>query len=89
MLTLNRNIEENIFEFIDDGYLFNYIDEINAELKEYKDSAYIDKDNSNRNEIYIVLKLDPSKYNLTESNKVLQIENFKGYYDKVREKIKA
>ena len=81
MLTLNRNIKENIFEFVDEGWLFNYMDEIDIEIKEYKDKAYVDKQNSNRNEIYIVLELDPSKYNLTESNKVDQIEEFKKYYD--------
>lgn len=89
MLTLNRNIKENVFEFVDDGWLFNSMDEIDVELKEYKDKAYVDKQNSNRNEIYIVLELDKSKYNLTETNKVNQIEEFKGYYDKVTEDIKA
>jgi hypothetical protein len=89
MLTLNRNIKENIFEFVDEGWLFNNMDEIDVELKEYKDKAYLDKQNSNRNEIYIVLELDPAKYDLTESNKVNQIEEFKDYYDKVTKDIKA
>jgi hypothetical protein len=89
MLTLNRNIKENIFEFVDEGWLFNNMDEIDVELKEYKDNAYLDKQNSNRNEIYIVLELDPAKYDLTESNKVNQIEEFKDYYDKVTKDIKA
>jgi hypothetical protein len=89
MLTLNRNIKENVFEFVDDGWLFNSMHEIDVELKEYKDKAYVDKQNSNRNEIYIDLELDESKYNLTETNKVNQIEEFKGYYDKVTEDIKV
>ena len=68
MLTLNRTIEDNLFEFIDEGWLFNYMDEIDAKLKDYKDKTWIDKENSNRNEIYIMLELDPSKYELTETS---------------------
>ncbi len=64
------------------------MDEINTELNEYKDNAYLDKENSNRNEIYIILELDLEKYDLTESNKVNQIEQFKDYYDKITENIK-
>lgn len=88
MLTLNRNIKENIFEFIDDGWLFSYIDEIDVKLEGYKDKVYIDKDSSNRNEIYVILELDPSKYELTESNKVNQIEELKDYYDIVTKDIR-
>ncbi|MGB9936980.1 MAG: hypothetical protein ACPK7O_04620 [Methanobacterium sp.] len=88
MLTLNRTIKENVFEFIDDGWLFNYIKEIDVNLNGYKDKVYVDKEASNRNEIYVILELDPSKYELTESNKVDQIEEFKAYYDNVTENIK-
>lgn len=89
MLTLNREIKENILEFVDEGWLFNYMDEIDAELRHYKDKSYIEKQNSNRNEIYIMLVLDTSKYDLTESNKVIQIEEFKAFYDNATENIKS
>jgi hypothetical protein len=89
MLTLNRTIEDNLFEFIDDGWLFNYMDEIDVKLKDYKDKAWINKEHSNRNEIYIMLELDTSKYKLTETFKVDRIEELKDYYDKITENIKS
>jgi hypothetical protein len=89
MINLNRNIKENAFESEEDAWNYNTMHERDVDLKEYKDKAYVDKQNSNRNEIYIVLELDKSKYNLTETNKDNQIEEFKGYYDKVTEDIKA
>lgn len=89
MLTLNRTIEDNLFEFIDEGWLFNYMDEIDVKLKDYKDKSWIDKEHSNRNEIYIMLELDPSKYKLTETFKVDRIEELKDYYDKITENIKS
>lgn len=58
-------------------------------LKDYKDTAWIDKEHSNRNEIYIILELDPSKYNLTETSKVDRIEELKDYYDKITENLKS
>lgn len=89
MLTLNRTIDNNLFEFIDDGLFFNYMDEINVKLKNYNEKAWIDKEHSSRNEIYVMLELDPSKHELTETYKVDKIEGFKGYYDKLIENITA
>ncbi len=57
MLTLNRTIKDNLFEFIDEGWLFNYMDEIDVKLKDYKDKTWIDKEHSSRNEIYIMLEI--------------------------------
>lgn len=88
MLTLNRNINENTFEFVDEEWLFNTMDEINVELKEYKDNTYVDIQSSNRKKIYN-FEAWSSKYNLTKSNKVNQIEESKYYYDKVTNDIKA
>ena len=47
------------------------MDEINAELKELKDKAYIDKENSNRNEIYY-LRSWFKKYDLTDKIKSIK-----------------
>ena len=37
VLNLNRRIRNNLFEFIGDGWLFNYMDEIDTKLKDYKE----------------------------------------------------
>lgn len=89
MLTLNRTIKENLFEFIDDGVLFNFMDDIDKRLKDYNEKTWIDKEHSNRNEIYVMLELDPSKHELTETYKVEKIEAFKDYYDKITEEVKS
>ncbi len=89
MLSLNRTINDNLFEFMDDGVLFNYMDDMDTRLKNYKEKAWIDKEHSSRNEIYVMLELNPSKHELTETYKVDEIEDFKGYYDKIIEEIKS
>jgi len=89
MLNLTRTIKDNLFEFTDDGILFNYVDDMDSRLKKCSEKAWIDKEYSNRNEIYVMLELDPSKHELTETYKVDEIESFRGCYDKITENIKS
>ena len=89
MLTLHRRIKDNLFEFIDDGVFFNCMDDIDERLKKCSEKAWIDKEYSNRNEIYVMMELDYSKHKLTETYKVDKIEMFNECYDKIIENIKA
>ena len=41
MLTLNRTIRDNLFEFMDNGALFNYIDDVDTSLKNHKEKVWI------------------------------------------------
>ena len=70
----------NIFSFLDDGWLFDYIDEINMKLKAYKEEAFIDELFSSPKEIIVLLKLDYFN-ELTPEYVESVIHEFKEYYE--------
>ena len=70
----------NIFSFLDDGWLFDYIDEINTKLKAYKEEAFIDELFSSPKEIIVLLKLDYF-HELTPEYVESVIREFKEYYE--------
>lgn len=72
----------NIFSFLDDGWLFDYIEEINMKLKAYKQEAFIDELFSNPKEIIVLLKLDYFN-GLTPEYIESAICEFKEYYEGV------
>lgn len=75
------------FLFLDDGWLFDYIEEINVKLKAYKEEVFIDELFSNPKEIRILLKL--GYFNeLTPEYIESQIQEFKKYYECIVTKIK-
>lgn len=74
------------FLFLDDGWLFDHIEEINAKLKTYKENAFVDELFSNPKEIIILLKLDYF-HELTPKYVESQIQEFKKYYDSIIAKI--
>ena len=76
----------NIFTFLDDGWLFDYIGEINMKLKSYKEEAFIDELFSNPKEIIVLLKLDYF-HELTPEYMESVIQEFKEYYECVVDKI--
>ncbi|MGB9979595.1 hypothetical protein [Methanobacterium sp.] len=76
----------NIFTFLDDGWLFDYIEEINMKLKAYKEEAFVDELFSNPKEIIILLKLDYF-HELTPEYIESVIHEFKEYYECVVNKI--
>lgn len=76
----------NIFTFLDDGRLFDYIGEINMKLKSYKEEAFIDELFSNPKEIIVLLKLDYF-HELTPEYMESVIQEFKEYYECVIDKI--
>lgn len=73
--------------FLDDGQLFDYINEINMKLKTYKEEAFVDELFSYPKEIIILLKLDYF-YELTPEYIESQIQEFKEYYGRIVTKIK-
>ena len=77
---------QNIFTFLDDGLLFDYIKEINMKLKAYKEEAFIDELFSNPKEIIVLLKLDYF-HELTPEYIESVICDFKEYYECVVDKI--
>ena len=76
----------NIFTFLDDGWLFDYIGEINMKLKSYKEEAFVDELFSNPKEIIVLLKLDYF-HELTPEYMESVIQEFKEYYECVIDKI--
>ena len=76
----------NIFTFLDNGLLFDYIEEINAKLKAYKEEAFVDELFSNPKEIIVLLKLDYF-HELTPEYIESVIYDFKEYYECVVDKI--
>ena len=73
------------FLFLDDGWLFDHIEKINAKLKAYKENVYVDELFSNPKEIIILLKFDyfheltpnmlnPKSKSLKSTTRVLWIE---------------
>ncbi len=76
----------NIFTFLDDGLLFDYIEEINMKLKAYKEEAFVDELFSNPQEIIVLLKLDYF-HELTPEYIESVICDFKEYYECVVDKI--
>ena len=76
----------NIFTFLDDGWLFDYMGEINMKLKTYKEEAFVDELFSNPKEIIVLLKLDYF-HELTPEYMESVIQEFKEYYECVVDKI--
>lgn len=76
----------NILSFLDDGWLFDYIDEINMKLKDYREEAFVDELFSNPKEIIILLKLDYF-HELTPEYLESVILEFKEYYECIVSKI--
>ena len=74
------------FLFLDDGWLFDHIEEINGKLKSYKENAFVDELFSNPKEIIILLKLDYF-HELTPKYVESQIWEFKKYYESIIAKI--
>jgi hypothetical protein len=75
------------FLFLDDGWLFDHMEEINAKLREFKEEAFIDELFSNPKEIIVLLKLGYF-HELTPKYIESQIQEFKEYYDCIVTKIK-
>ena len=72
--------------FLDDGWLFDYIEKINVKLKGYNGETFIDELFSNPKEIRILLKL--GYFNeLTPKYIESQIQEFKEYYERIVTKI--
>jgi len=72
----------NILSFLDDGWLFDHISEINTKLKDYKEEAFVDELFSNPKEIIVLLKLDYF-HELTPEYVESVILEFKEYYEHI------
>lgn len=86
MLKYRGIIGQNILSFLDDGWLFDYMDEINIKLEEYKEEAFVDELFSNPKEIIVLLKLDYF-HELTPEYVGYVIQEFKEYYGCIVSKI--
>jgi hypothetical protein len=89
MIQLKGEMEENQLHFFDYETPWEYKDLIKDELGDYKEQAWIEEASSEPGAISIILKLDPSKHELSPEYRKEQSQKFKKYYEKIIRKIRS
>ena len=88
MIQMKGEIEENQLHFFDYDTPWEYKDLIKDELKDYEERAWIEEATSEPGAISIILKLNPSKHELSPEYRKEQAQKFQKYYDKMIERIR-
>lgn len=89
MIQLKGEMEENQLYFFDYETPWEYKDLIKEELKDYEEIAWVEEVSSEPGAISIVLKLDPSKHELSPEYRREQSKKFQKYYEKMVERIRS
>ena len=89
MIRLKGEMEENQLHFFDYETPWEFKDLIKDGLKDYEERAWIEEATSEPGALSIILKLDPSKHELSPDYRKEQSKKFQEYYDKMVDDIRT
>lgn len=89
MIQLKGEMEENQLHFFDYETPWEFKDLIKDGLKDYEERAWVEEATSEPGALSIILKLDPSKHELSPEYRKAQSKKFQEYYDKMVDDIRT
>lgn len=89
MIQLKGEMEENQLHFFDYETPWEYKDAIKDGLKDYEERAWVEETSSMPGALSIILKLDPSKHELSPEYRKEEAKKFQKYYAKLVEDIRT